>query len=138
MSVTVSQIRAGLATNLATVTGAQISSYQLANPTTPAFAIFPAATEYNQAMARGLDKWTFTVQAIVSAAVDQNGQQQLDEYLAPTGSTSVRAALETDRTLAGVVQNLVVTRVSGYVLYADAQPPALGCEWTVDVWASGL
>ncbi len=131
------QIRDGLAANLATVTGAQISSYQLSNPTTPAFAIFPAGTEYNQAMARGLDRWTFTVQAIVSASVDQGGQQQLDSYLAPSGSTSVRAALEADRTLGGAVQNLQVTGVSGYVLYADAQPPALGAEWTVEVWASG-
>ena len=136
MSTTVSQIRAGLATNLATVTGTQILSYQLANPTTPSIAIFPAGTEYNQAFNRGTDKWTFTVQAIVSVATDQNGQQQLDAYLAPSGATSIRSAIESDRTLGGVVQNLVVSAASGYTLFGDT-PPVLGAEWTVDIWCSG-
>jgi len=137
VSVTVSEIRAGLAANLATITGTQIVSYQLSNPTTPSIAVFPAGVDYNQAMARGLDKWTFTVQAIVSASVDQNGQQLLDSYLAPTGSTSIRAALESDRTLGGKVQNVQVTRVSGYTLFGDT-PPVLGAEWTVEVWATAL
>ena len=137
MSVTVAQIRSGIATNLATVTDVQVLAYVLSNPTPPAFAVFPAACDYNQAMARGLDRWTFTVQAIVSAASDQDGQKQLDTYLAPTGSTSVRAAIESDRTLGGVVDNLVVTRVSGYQLYADERGANLGAEWSVEVWASG-
>ena len=136
MSVTVTQIRSGLAANLATVTGAQILSYQLANPTTPSIAIFPAGTQYNQAFNRGIDQWTFTVQAIVSIAVDQNGQQQLDAYLAPTGATSIRAAIESDRTLGGVALNLVVESASGYTLFGDT-PPVLGAEWTVQVWCSG-
>ncbi len=132
----IADIRAGIAANLATVTDTQIVRYQLANPSTPSIAVFPAQTEYNQAMSRGLDKYTFTVQAIVSVAVDENGQQQLDDFLEPSGSTSIRAAVESDRTLGGAVQNLQVTRVSGYTLFGDS-PPVLGAEWTVEVWASG-
>lgn len=137
MSVTVTQIRSGIAANLATVTATQISSYQLSNPTLPALAVFPAGVEYNQAFNRGVEKWTFTVQALVAYTSDVDGQQLLDAYLAPSGSTSVRAAIESDRTLGGVVHALEVTRASGYVLYADAQPPVLGAEWTVDIYASG-
>lgn len=138
MSVTLAQIRSGLATNLATVTGSpQVLTYVLSNPTPPAFVIVPASTEYDQAMARGLDKWTFRVVAIVSAASDQDGQKTIDAYLAPSGSTSIKAALESDRTLGGVVQNLRVTQVSGYILQEEAGIPNLTAEWTVEVYATG-
>lgn len=138
MSVTVAQIRSGLATNLATVTGSpQVLAYMLSNPTPPAFAVFPAATSYDEAMARGLDKWTFTVVAVVSAAVDQDGQKNLDLYLAPSGGYSIKAAIESDRTLGGVVSNLRVTQVSGYRVYADDRGANLGAEWTVEIYASG-
>ncbi len=136
MSTTVGDIRDGIAANLATITNTQILSYQLSNPTTPSISIFPAGTDYNQAFNRGLDRWVFTVQAIVSVVSDENGQQQLDAYLAPTGSTSIRAAIESDRTLGGAAQNCVVTNASGYTLFGDT-PPVLGAEWTVEVWCSG-
>lgn len=137
MSVTVADIREGLAANIATITDVQVSSYMLANPSPPSIHVFPAAAEYTQAFNRGLDKWTFTVQAIVSASVDTAGQQLLDEFLAPTGDTSIRAAIESDRTLGGVAENLTVTGVSGYQLYADDRGANLGAEWTVEIWCSG-
>jgi hypothetical protein len=48
------------------------------------------------------------------------GQAKLDGYLASTGSTSVKAAIEADKTLSGAVQTLrVTTATAGSVQVAS-------------------
>lgn len=136
MSVTVAQIRSGLQTRLATITDLQVMPYALSNPSPPAAYIFPAETQYDQTFNRGTDLWTFTVQIVVSAQVDTGSQIQLDAFLAPSGSGSVKTAIEADKTLGGVVQTLHVSSVSGYRFYGT-EPPVLGAEWTVDIYAPG-
>jgi hypothetical protein len=65
MAVTLTQIREGIAANLAVLDGCQVSAYMLSNPTPPAVHVYPAEVDYDLAMGRGLDQWTFTVQAFV-------------------------------------------------------------------------
>lgn len=135
VSLTVSDIRAGLAANLATITNTQVTAYILANPMPPAIMVAPGETQYDQAFNRGHDLWTFTVQVLVGAAADQGAQATLDAYLAPSGSGSIKTAIESDQTLGGKVLNLQVTQCSGYRLYGD-NPPVLGAEWTVQIRAA--
>ena len=134
VSVTVAQIRDGLATNLATVMNTQVTGYILNNPSPPAVMIVPSDIQYDEAFNRGHHLWNFTVQILVSAATDIGGQVNLDGYLAPSGSGSVKAAIESDITLGGVAQNLHVTRCSGYRLYGE-QSNILGAEWAVEIRA---
>jgi hypothetical protein len=138
VSVTVAQLRAGIAANLATITDVQVLAYPLSNPTPPAFLVYPSGTEYNASMARGLDVWTFTVEAIVNTGSDQDAEKLLDLYVAPTGATSVRAAIESDKTLGGVASAATVTRCSGIRLEGDERGVYLVARWTVEIYASGL
>jgi hypothetical protein len=69
-------------------------------------------------MGRGLDKWTFTVQAFVALASDIGAQVKLDAFLAPSGSQSVKAAIEADGTLGGIVADTSVVSCTGYRVYA--------------------
>jgi hypothetical protein len=131
-------IREAIAANLATVTGLQISAFMLGNPTTPSCHIFPGGPagdlEYDLAMARGLDRLPFTVQVFVAANNDQGPQRNLDKFMATEGALSIRAALESDRTLGGLANDLRVVRCTGYRQYVfDGRPPLLGAEWHVDV-----
>ncbi len=131
-------IREGVAANLSTISGVQVSAYMLANPTPPSLQVFPAEVEYDAAMARGLDRWTLTVQAHVGTQTDVGAQKKLDELLAPSGSSSVKAAAESDRTLGGVVSDCRVVSCSGYRVYVHPSGTAvLGAEWTVEILASG-
>lgn len=136
---TISGIRAGIAKNLATVVDVQVSAYMLSAPTPPCIHVFPQRVEYDKAMGRGLDTSMFTVQAFVGLVSDLGAQQKLDEYLDPAGARSVKAAVETDKTLAGLVSSVRVTDASGYKLYVleGSQGPVLGCEFTVEVLATG-
>lgn len=64
------------------------------------------------------------------------GRKLLNGYLAETGATSVRAAIEADRTLGGKCKTLIVMRFRGaYRVYEVADTPYLGAMLDVGVWA---
>jgi len=112
----------------------QVSAYLLAQPTPPTVQILPGNQDYDLAFKRGLDRRTFTVQGFVPVNESDETQKLLDELMAPTGARSVKALLEADVTLGGVVGGLQVTADSGYAMQ---QHPTgiwtLLCEWTVVV-----
>jgi len=58
-----------------------------------------------------------TCMLLVSKADDRAGQVLLDGYLATTGATSVKAAIESDQTLGGAAKAVHVHHVDGYRLY---------------------
>lgn len=102
-----SDIRAGIATNLATITGLRVSDELLDNPQPPVAMVALNNIEYHQDMRLGA-KYNFTVQVIVGRASERHAQRALDLYVNPEGSSSVKVAVELDRTLGGVVDDLVV------------------------------
>ncbi len=137
-----SDIRAGLAAAItAAITDAQCTGYTITNPTGPFFDIELStdAVEYDQAMARGLDKWVFTVRGCVPFGDAKAAQMNLDDWCASSGGTSVKAALEDDLTLGGKVHTLRVTTLAGTRPFSV--PPQtqfyLGAEWTVEIYAQG-
>jgi hypothetical protein len=137
-----SVIRSGLVTNLNAIPNVQISGYRLANPTPPGIHVFPGAGSqditYDLAMHRGLDRVPFTVQAFVGATTDQGAQKLLDKFINPTGTQSVKTAVEADRTLSGAVQDLHVTSCTGDRIYVtEGRTPLLGAEWVVEILALG-
>jgi len=131
---TLKQIREGLATRLDTITGIQASAYMLTNPTPPAAHVIPGSIDYDGAMQRGHDVWELTVQVFVGLVADRGAQLRLDTMLAPSGGDSVKAAIEGDRTLGGVVDTLRVSRMTGYQVFNLERGPVLGAEWTVLVY----
>jgi hypothetical protein len=134
-TTTVTQIREGLATNLSTIPNVQISAYMLVSPVPPVIHVFPAGVEYDRSMHRGLDILTFTVEAFVAMGLDVGAQQRIDRMLSPTGTESVKTAIEADRTLGGVVSDVWVERVSGYRLVElpEMEQKALSADWLVRV-----
>lgn len=113
-------LRAALAANLATLEDVQVSAYALSEPVPPAIQIIPDDLTYDLAMSRGLDLWRFKVQALVAFTADIGSQMLLDGMLAPTGSGSVKTALESDTTLGGLADNVHVRNASGYRLLERA------------------
>jgi len=140
--VDVTAVRQAIATNLAPLasTGGmnKVAWYMFSNPEPPCLHIFPAAIAYDAAMKRGLDRNTFTVQALVALTSETDGQTRLDTYLASSGAASVKALVESDKTLGGLVHDTHVTRNTGYkVFVVPGRSDMLGCEWTVEVIAPG-
>jgi len=135
---TLKDIREGLADNLNTIDGINADAYLRSVVSPPWIEVQPGETEYDLAMARGLDRWTLTVRALVGATTDMGAQLLLDGMLQSSGVLSVKAAIETDRTLGGACSSLQVIRCSGYRLISrEGHGPLLGAEWIVEVLATG-
>lgn len=110
MAPTLEQIMDGIEDRLKTIAGLRVSDVTPDQIVPPCAIVgVPAITEYHATFASGrmrLDELTVTV--LVSAAVDRIGQKLLAGYANPTGDTSVKAAIEADKTLGGVVEDCVV------------------------------
>ena len=134
MAATMAQIRSGLNTRLATISGIQTSAYMLDSPVPPTIQVMgPEVVEYDDAMQRGLDTYTIVLQAFAGTPESQAAQTIVDGWLAPSGSTSVKAAVEGDITLGGVVASARVARANGYRIYDLPTGKTLGCEFFVVV-----
>jgi hypothetical protein len=75
------------------------------------------------------------VQVIVSKVSDRNAQSNLDGYCNPSGSSSVKAALESDKTLGGLVQDLRVTEARDYRAATINENTYLTVTFAVTVYA---
>jgi hypothetical protein len=128
-------IRAGLATNIGTVSGLRTSKEIPDNPTPPIAVINLDSIDYHQAMKDGLTRYNFTVTVIVGRAAEREMQRKLDAYCQPSGSQSVKAAIESNRTLSGEVYDLVVVNASSIGSLIINDQTYLAAEFTVTVFA---
>lgn len=140
MSVTLTQIREGIAANLkASLTGCQVSAYVLANPTPPCLWVRLNPEEgvlYSQAMQEGSQTWHMLIEGWVGAVADIGAQKKLDAWIAPFGDQSVRAAIESDLTLGGVLgpSQMTVQECNAYEKYVLPDgSEVLGAKWSVMV-----
>lgn len=99
---TVTQIRDGLAANLLTA-GVRSSATVPDNPTPPLAYVGIQNIQYDNAFQGGLTTYNMIVSVIVSRVDERSGQVKLDGYLNSAGSTSIKAAIESDRTLGSAV-----------------------------------
>jgi hypothetical protein len=132
---TLSEIRTGIATNLGTISGLRTSAYVPDEPKPPIAIIFPENVSFDTAFGRGLDTYAFTIQLIVSKISDRNAQSNLDGYCNPSGASSVKAAVESDKTLGGLVQDLRVTEARDYRAATINENTYLTVTFAVTVYA---
>jgi hypothetical protein len=125
------------------VDGIQIDPKLVSNPTPPCLDIFPDPTAFIERTSFGPGggyEAVYTIRARVVTADQQDGQELLLELLDPHGPLSVWAALETDATFGGAVDDSTVEAVSGFLPYESAggggagyTGTLLGCEWRLRV-----
>lgn len=136
----VEAIHEGLATAAGTVAGLRSYASLPGSINPPVFAPTEFELNYNKtfktASAAGMSEILFTCGLFTSIGDDPTGRKALMGFLAPSGSGSVKAALESDRTLSGVAKTLLVERVRGaYRLYEIGGVEYLGAMLDVRVWA---
>jgi len=101
----------------------------------PMAVVQPQQIEYDLNAQNGLHRYLFTVTVFVVKADDRAAQLRVDPFVAPTGTGSIKGALEADRTLGGVVNTLRVTNVNNYSS-ADANDVVyLAVDFEVEVFA---
>ncbi len=128
-----SQVRDGLKTRLQTITG--LRAYDLI----PDAVVPPCAVvgqldfTFDIDNARGLDQAQVDVLVIVQRFSERAGQDKLDSYLAGSGSSSIKTAIEGDRTLGGTVNTLRVTGAEAGT-YDSQGVTFLSYRYRITIW----
>lgn len=128
-----SQVRDALKVRLQTISGLRV--YELIpEPLTPPCAVVGQLDfTFDIDNARGLDQANVDIYVIVQRFSERAGQDKLDGYLAGTGATSIKAAIEADRTLGGTCQTLrVIGAESG--TYDSQSITFLSYRYRLTIW----
>jgi len=104
-----SQVRDGLKTQLQAIEGLRVYDLIPDVVTPPCAIVGQLDFTFDINNARGLDQAQCDVFVIVQRFSERAGQDKLDAYLAGSGTSSIKAAIESDRTLGGAVDTLRVT-----------------------------
>lgn len=132
---TFTQLRTGLATNLATISGLRTANLIPDQVNPPIAIITPETITYDTSFARGLDEYNFTILVVVHRVAERSAQSSLDAFCNPTGSTSIKTAIESDRSLGGMAQTLRVTGLRTYQALSVGDVDYLAAEFSVVVYA---
>ena len=131
-----SQVREGLKTNLKEIDNLRVYE-QLPDTMVPPCAVIGQLDfTYDLNNARGLDQANVDVFVIVQRFSERAGVDKLDQYLAGSGSYSIKAAIESDRTLGGACDSLRVTGAEAGT-YQMADVDYLSYRYRVTIYGQG-
>lgn len=126
----------GLTANLATVDKLRVQGEILDTVPIPCAVVGPPTSiEYDAAMARGADVYTFSVRVLVARASERSSQKSLFAYASGTGAKSIKSAIESDKSLGGSADSVRVTGAGNIGIYGYGEADYLGVEFTVEVIA---
>ena len=132
----IQELRQGIATNLATISGLR-TSLDVPDQINPPIAVVQfVRVNYHLDMNNGMSEYLFSVQVIVGRVDERTAQRNLDSYCSSSGSSSVLLAVESDRTLGGKAYDCIVTEVSSYGQLISNDITYLGAEFQIRVLAS--
>lgn len=132
MAVSITALRNGLATNLATISGLRTSAEIPDNPSPPIAIVSLEGIDYDQAFKQGLTIYSFTVQVIVGRAAEREAQRKLDAYAQTDG---IKVAIESDRSLGGNAYDVRVVNLSTIGSLQLNDQTYLAAEFSVAVYA---
>src|SRR5262245_60571879 len=104
-------IQQGLATAASAISGLRAFATLPDTINPPTFAVIENDLEYNQTFGNGMTQINFICGLYLTNS--EQGREALIGYLTNSGVTSIKAALEADKTLGGTAKTLNVDRVRG-------------------------
>jgi hypothetical protein len=133
--VSISDLRQGLADNLETIPGLRVYATlpDVVNP--PSAMITLDRITYNRQMLGAMSEYAFKVTVVLGRVSERVAQQNLDLLVAPSGD-SVKAAIESDKTLGGNAFDVFVPELSAYGAVSINGIDYLSAEFSVQVFAS--
>jgi len=132
MSITA--IRTELASNIGSISGIRTYADIPDNPAMPAAVVTLANVNYDQSFQRGLVEYNFIVTVIFGRIATASAQRNLDALIS-TGSRSLKAAVEADRTLDGNAYDTRVTEMSNVQSATIGDITYLTADFAVTVYA---
>ena len=136
MPATISQVKECLKNAINSVAGLRAFDYQPDQVNPPfAWPTLDTITYHQTGMAAGGVVMNFTVTLVVNRASERTAQEQLDDYMSWDGKKSLRKAIEADRTLGGVCDDLIVTNAENLTNIDANDTLYLAVDFKVTVYA---
>jgi hypothetical protein len=132
--VSITDIRDGIAANLATITGLRTSAELPDQPNPPIAVVQLNNVTYDQAFQNGLVLYNFTITVIVGKVAERLAQQRLNAY-ASTGAGGVKAALQSDKTLGGYAFDVKLQEMTNIGAITLGEQQYLAAEFAAIVYA---
>lgn len=133
--MSISLIRQALAANLATITGLRTAAEVPDLPNPPIAVVALRSVTYDGAFDGGLTNYNFAVTVIVGRAAERVAQSRLDAYIS-TGASSVKSAVESDKTLGGNAYDCRVVSMDSVGSLSISDTTYLAADFTVTVIAN--
>lgn len=124
-----------MAQNMTTIDGLRTAAIIPEDPKPPVAVVTFDRVEFDTAFGRGLDEYTFRVVLVVGRVDTRGSQNQLDNFLSGSGSNSIKAAIETDKTLGGEANSLRVTAGENIREVVIGEGTYLATDFVVTVYA---
>jgi len=134
--VSIGLIRDGLETNLRTLAGLRAYAEIPDNPSFPAAIVTLNSIDYDQSFKRGLTLYNFTVSVIVGRASERAAQNALNAYASNTGASSIKSAIESDKTLSASAFDVRVVSMTGIGAVELNGTTYIGMDFSVTVYAN--
>ena len=133
--MSISLIRQGLARNIGTIPGLRTAAEVPDLPNPPIAIVALNSVSYDRAYAQGMTSYNFTVTVIVGRVAEREAQRKLDSYIS-TGASSVKSAVESDKTLGGNAYDCRVVSMDSVGQLTISDNTYLAADFTVTVIAN--
>jgi hypothetical protein len=134
--VSIATIRDGLATNLQTITGLRATADITDNPTPPIAIVQLNRVEYDNAFNKGLTIYNFVISVVVGRASERTAQDRLNAFATPSGASSIKLAVQSDRTLGGSAYDVRVSEMQNIGAVLLGGENYLAADFAVQVYAN--
>jgi hypothetical protein len=133
--VSIAAIRAGLGTNLATLSGLRIATSLPEQVNPPQAVISLQSVAYDGALRGGLTTYTFMVTVLTGRMSERTAQSILDGYISP-GAGAIKNAIESDKSLGGSAFDVRVEAMSNVGSLTIGEVNYLAADFTVTVYGN--
>jgi hypothetical protein len=133
--VSIATIRAGLGTNLATLSGLRVATSLPEQVNPPQAVVALQSVAYDGALRGGLTTYTFMVTVLTGRMSERTAQSILDGYISP-GAGAIKNAIESDKTLGGSCYDVRVEAMSSVGSLTIGEVNYLAADFTVTVYGN--
>lgn len=133
MTASIKEVEDAIVQTLSSITGLRAWTYLPDNFTPPCVIVSVGEIDYHGAFGNGDITHDVPLLLILARSSDRAGQEALDTYRSPVGDNSFLVALETDRTLGGVVSTLILGSSKPAMAISINGAEYLAAEFTLTV-----
>lgn len=132
--MSIAEIRAGLAANIATISGLRVASTIPDNPSPPIAIISLDGVSYDLDFKRGMTLYNFTVTLVVGRVAERDAQRKLDAYIG-NGERSIKTAVQSDRQLGGSAFDVLLSEMRTLGGVTMGEQTYLAADFAIQVYA---